>query len=56
MVLEVSGHKQLLEHNPTLRRLIQMRNPYIDPIHHLQVRLCAVTGAGNDRERRDGCP
>jgi hypothetical protein len=35
--LEVSGHKQLLQHNPTLRRLIQMRNPYIDPINIMQV-------------------
>ena len=36
-VLEVSGHKQLLEHNPTLRKLVGMRTPYIDPINILQV-------------------
>jgi len=38
-VLDVSGHKQLLEHNPTLRRLINMRNPYIDPINIMQVEV-----------------
>uniref|UniRef100_A0A7S3VSI5 phosphoenolpyruvate carboxylase n=2 Tax=Dunaliella tertiolecta TaxID=3047 RepID=A0A7S3VSI5_DUNTE len=38
-VLEVSGHKQLLEHNPTLRKLVGMRTPYIDPINILQVEV-----------------
>ncbi|KAL6765264.1 phosphoenolpyruvate carboxylase-domain-containing protein [Haematococcus lacustris] len=38
-VLLVSGHKMLLEHNPTLRKLIQMRNPYIDPINIMQVEV-----------------
>lgn len=33
----MSGHKALLEHNPTLARLIHMRNPYIDPINIMQV-------------------
>ncbi|MBB6096995.1 phosphoenolpyruvate carboxylase [Deinobacterium chartae] len=30
---------QLLEHEPTLRRSIVLRNPYIEPIHRLQVEL-----------------
>jgi phosphoenolpyruvate carboxylase len=33
----VTGHHRLLETNPALRRLIEMRNPYIDPINILQV-------------------
>lgn len=36
-VLEVTGHTRLLEDNARLRRLIEMRNPYIDPINILQV-------------------
>jgi len=39
-VLEVTGHTRLLEDNARLRRLIEMRNPYIDPINILQVLGC----------------
>lgn len=38
-VLEVSGHHRLCEHNPKLRRLVEMRNPFIDPINILQVEI-----------------
>jgi len=38
-ILEVTGHTQLLANNPTLRRLLAMRNPYIDPINILQVEI-----------------
>eukprot|EP00803_Ostreobium_quekettii_P004722 evm.model.scf_1239.2 EVM.evm.TU.scf_1239.2 scf_1239:18112-24821(+) len=37
VVLQLTGHTRLCENNPTLRRLIEMRNPYIDPINILQV-------------------
>eukprot|EP00879_Flechtneria_rotunda_P020091 GHRR01021131.1.p1 GENE.GHRR01021131.1~~GHRR01021131.1.p1 ORF type:complete len:227 (+),score=81.96 GHRR01021131.1:434-1114(+) len=38
-ICEVTGHHKLLETNPALRRLIEMRNPYIDPINILQVEV-----------------
>jgi phosphoenolpyruvate carboxylase len=38
-VLAISGHAQLLEDNPVLRRSIDVRNPYVDPINLLQVEL-----------------
>jgi phosphoenolpyruvate carboxylase len=38
-VLEISGHRQLLEDNAVLRRSIDVRNPYVDPINLLQVEL-----------------
>ena len=38
-VLAVTGHQQLLENNPVLRRSIDVRNPYVDPINLLQVEL-----------------
>jgi len=38
-VLEVSGHQMLLESNPVLRRSIDVRNPYVDPINLVQVEL-----------------
>ncbi len=39
MVLTVTGQKELLENNYILKDAIPRRNPYIDPIHLLQVRL-----------------
>jgi phosphoenolpyruvate carboxylase len=39
VVVDVTGHKQLLADNPVLRRSIDVRNPYVDPINLLQVEL-----------------
>jgi phosphoenolpyruvate carboxylase len=51
-VLEITGHKRLLEENPVLRRSIDVRNPYVDPINVLQVellrRLRAESAAADD--------
>jgi phosphoenolpyruvate carboxylase len=38
-VLTVTGHAALLEGNPVLRRSIDVRNPYVDPINLVQVEL-----------------
>jgi phosphoenolpyruvate carboxylase len=38
-VLEVAGRATLLENNPVLRRSIEVRNPYVDPISLVQVEL-----------------
>jgi phosphoenolpyruvate carboxylase len=38
-VLEVTGHDELLESNTVLRRSIDVRNPYVDPINLVQVEL-----------------
>ena len=38
-VLEIAGHTRLLEENPVLRRSIDVRNPYVDPINLIQVEL-----------------
>lgn len=36
---EVTGHSQLLEENPVLRRSIDVRNPYVDPINLVQIEV-----------------
>jgi phosphoenolpyruvate carboxylase len=47
-VLAVTGHQQLLDNNPVLRRSIDVRNPYVDPINLLQVELLRrLRGARN---------
>lgn len=38
-VLRLRGSAQLLDSNPTLQRSIKLRNPYIDPMHLMQVDL-----------------
>ncbi|MGE0044084.1 MAG: phosphoenolpyruvate carboxylase, partial [Vicinamibacterales bacterium] len=38
-VLDVTGHHQLIESNSVLRRSIDVRNPYVDPINLVQVEL-----------------
>ncbi len=38
-VLEVTGQRELLDNSPVLQRSVRLRNPYVDPLHHVQVRL-----------------
>ena len=38
-VLAISGHRELVEENRVLRRSIDVRNPYVDPINLIQIEL-----------------
>jgi phosphoenolpyruvate carboxylase len=38
-ILAVTGHRVLVEENPVLRRSIDVRNPYVDPINLVQIEL-----------------
>jgi phosphoenolpyruvate carboxylase len=37
--LELTGHQQLVEHEPFLLQGIIVRNPYVDPLNILQVEI-----------------
>ncbi len=39
LLCQVTGHAELLDGNPVLRRSIDVRNPYVDPINLVQVEL-----------------
>jgi phosphoenolpyruvate carboxylase len=53
-VLAVTRHTELVEHNPTLRRSISVRNPYVDPINLVQIEILRrLRRAGEDRLLRD---
>jgi len=39
LLLEVTGQEALLEKTPVLRRTIERRNPYVDPLSYVQVEL-----------------
>ncbi|WP_210396951.1 phosphoenolpyruvate carboxylase [Motiliproteus sediminis] len=39
MIKRLTGAPQLLHNNPVVRQSIDVRNPYIDPLHYLQAEL-----------------
>ncbi len=50
-VLLLRGTQQLLDHEPTIQRSILLRNPYIDPMHLLQVDMLRRWRAGQREDR-----
>jgi phosphoenolpyruvate carboxylase len=49
-VLSVTGHHELVGDNPVLRRSINVRNPYVDPINLVQVELLRRSRSGHTDE------
>jgi phosphoenolpyruvate carboxylase len=50
MLLAITGDDQLLADNPSLRRSIRNRFPYLEPLHHLQVEMLRRRREGDDDE------
>jgi phosphoenolpyruvate carboxylase len=50
-VLAATGSSRLLERQPMLRRSIDLRNPYVDPMNALQVELLRRHRAGDESAR-----
>ena len=50
-VLKVRGVERLLDGEPTVQRSITLRNPYIDPMHLVQVDLLRRWRAGGSSDR-----
>jgi len=51
-ILRVTGHSELLESNPVIRRSIDVRNPYVDPLNLVQVELLRRVREHDDRRTR----
>ncbi|HEY1896189.1 MAG TPA: phosphoenolpyruvate carboxylase [Terracidiphilus sp.] len=47
-VLAVTNQAELLQDNPVLARSIKLRNPYVDPMHLIQVDMLRRKRAGED--------
>lgn len=47
-VLAITRQRELLETNPVLARSIKLRNPYVDPMHLIQVDMLGRKRAGED--------
>ncbi|MGL6222189.1 MAG: phosphoenolpyruvate carboxylase, partial [Steroidobacteraceae bacterium] len=59
LVLQLKGCARLLDAEPTLQRSIWLRNPYVDPIHLMQVELLRrwrAAGSPHDKRRPDDDP
>ena len=50
-VLQTLECTHLLERQPVLRRSIQLRNPYVDPLNAIQVELLVRFRAGDEDAR-----
>lgn len=50
-LLTLTGQRELLDSNPLLKRSVQNRFPYIDPLHLVQVELLRRHRAGEDDPR-----
>jgi len=50
-VLAVTGHKRLLEDRRVLSWAIELRNPYVDALSHLQLRALRALRASGSRAR-----
>ncbi|TDD37309.1 phosphoenolpyruvate carboxylase [Actinomadura sp. KC06] len=53
LVLAVTGHERLLENRRVLSRAVELRNPYVDALSHLQLRALKTLrqGVANHEER-----
>ena len=49
-VLAVTGCDKLLEHRPVLRRTLEVRDRYLDPLHALQIELLARARRADDSD------
>jgi phosphoenolpyruvate carboxylase len=50
-VLSVTGQRRLLDETPALQRRLEHRNPWIDPLSHLQVELLRRVRSGREEAR-----
>jgi phosphoenolpyruvate carboxylase len=51
LVRRLTRHRELLEDNPVLRRSIDVRNPYVDPINLVQIELIRRLRQGDEDPR-----
>jgi len=47
-VLDVTGDSALLDREPTLRTTLEIRENYLEPLHHLQIDLLAQRRGGQE--------
>ncbi|MEU0516826.1 phosphoenolpyruvate carboxylase [Streptosporangium sp. NPDC006007] len=53
LVLEVTGHTRLLESRRVLSRAVQLRDPYVDALSHLQLRALSTLRSEEELPERE---
>ena len=53
MLLKISGRAKLLENQPVLAHSLQLRNPYVDPLNHLQIRFLKRWRTAGEKQRTE---
>ncbi|GAB3461683.1 phosphoenolpyruvate carboxylase [Streptomonospora sediminis] len=53
LVLKVTGHDRLLENRRVLSRAVDLRNPYVDALSHLQLRALEALRSDENHERSE---
>ncbi|MCA0984184.1 phosphoenolpyruvate carboxylase [Halobacillus yeomjeoni] len=49
VLLKISGDDELLDHQPTIKESVRLRNPYVDPLNFLQVELIKELRQSEDK-------
>ncbi|MYL50642.1 phosphoenolpyruvate carboxylase [Halobacillus litoralis] len=50
ILLQITGDAELLDHQPTIKESVRLRNPYVDPLNFLQVELIKELRQVDDHE------
>ncbi|MGW2192159.1 phosphoenolpyruvate carboxylase, partial [Streptosporangium sp. NPDC001682] len=53
LVLEITGHTRLLEDRKVLSRAVQLRDPYVDALSHLQLRALSTLRADEELSEKE---
>ena len=49
ILLKITGDEELLDHQPTIKESVRLRNPYVDPMNFLQVELIKELRQSEDK-------
>jgi phosphoenolpyruvate carboxylase len=50
MVLDVTGHAELMDADPIIQRSVDLRNPYVDPLNYIQVEMLRRLRSLNEQD------
>lgn len=53
IILQITGQEEILDNVPIIQESIRLRNPYVDPLSYLQVRLLSELRSIRDRNEDD---
>ena len=52
-ICQIAGQQEILDHDPVLKKSIQLRNPYVDPLNYIQVEMIKRLRAKPDDALQD---